>query len=426
MKRQFFYALAVSVFFTICTLPAVSQTATVKGVCKDSQGNPITGAEVAWHNEDNGRNYKLKTNKKGEYFSLGIDPGNYTVTLSKDGKQLDKVTNFKVGVDEVDLPFDEKQSQEQAIQQTAKEKGISTEQVKQMQEQNAKIEARNKNITAVNEKLKAATAAEQATPPNYDAAIASLNEATQMAPDEDLVWFRLGAAYLDSARAQTDATERTKRYTEAYNDLQKAIDLEKAKNAPAPAANGTPAANSQGAPAQNGQPSGQAPQNAKNAVQQAAESQRLAAYYDNFANAAARVGKSDQAEDAYKQAIQIDPAHAGQYYYNLGAVLTNANATNDANVRKQAIDAFDKAIAADPNRADAYFWKAQNLIGMATTDKSGKIVAPDGTTEAYQKYLDLQPSGPHADEAKQMLAALNANVETSYGKKGTTTKKKPQ
>ncbi|HEY7351620.1 MAG TPA: carboxypeptidase regulatory-like domain-containing protein [Terriglobales bacterium] len=426
MKRHFSYALAISVFFALCTLPAVSQTATVKGVCKDAQGNPITSAEVAWHNEDNGRNYKLKTNKKGEYFSLGIDPGNYTVTLSKDGKQLDKVTNFKVGVDEVDLPFDEKQSQEQAIQQTAKEKGISAEQVKQMQEQNSKIEARNKNITAVNEKLKAATAAEQATPPNYDAAIASLNEATQMAPDEDLVWFRLGAAYLDSARAQTDATERTKRYTEAYNDLQKAIDMAKAKNAPAPAANGTPAANSQGAPPQGGQANGQSPQSGKNAVQEAAENQRMAAYYDNFANAAARVGKSDQAEDAYRQAIQIDPAHAAQYYYNLGAVLTNANATSDPNVRKQAIDAFDKAIAADPNRADAYFWKAQNLIGMATTDKSGKIVAPDGTTEAYQKYLDLQPTGPHADEAKQMLTALNANVETSYGKKGATTKKKPQ
>ena len=133
------------------------------------------------------------------------------------------------------------------MQQTAKEKGISEEQVKQMQEQQAKVEQYNKNIGSVNEKLKAANAAEQATPPNYDAAIASLNEASQMVPNEDLVWFRLGGAYLDSAKTITDPAEKTKRYTEAYNDLQKAINIKKAKDA------GESPANGQAAPA-NGQP----------------------------------------------------------------------------------------------------------------------------------------------------------------------------
>ena len=431
MKRNVFYALLVSVLSMIFALPAFSQTATVKGVAKDAKGTPIADAQVTWHNDDNGRAFKLKTNKKGEYFSLGIDPGTYTVTLTKNGKDIDKVNGYKVGVDEVTLDFDEKQTQEQAVQQTAKAKGMTPEQVKQMQEEQAKVEQYNKSIGTVNEKLKAATAAEQATPPNYDAAIASLTEASQMVPNEDLVWFRLGGAYLDSAKTQTDPAEKTKRYTEAYNDLHKAIDLKTGKT-PAAAAPGSPAA--EGQPAQgNGQPAqgsaqpgnsapaqGNAapPQAPKNAVQSAVDNQRLAAYYDNFAAAAARVGKSDEAVNAYQQAATLDPSHAGQYYFNLGAVLTNSNATNDVKVRKQAVEAFDKAIAADPNRADAYFWKGQNLVGLATTDSSGKIVAPDGTTEAYQKYLELQPTGPHADEAKQMLTALNATVETSYGKKG--------
>ena len=135
MKRNVFYVLMLSILGIVFALPAFSQTATVKGVCKDAQGTPIADAQVTWHNDDNGRTFKLKTNKKGEYFSLGVDPGTYTVTLSKDGKQLDQVSKFKVGVDEVDLPFDLKASQEQAVQQTAKEKGISPEQVKQMQEQ---------------------------------------------------------------------------------------------------------------------------------------------------------------------------------------------------------------------------------------------------------------------------------------------------
>jgi tetratricopeptide (TPR) repeat protein len=432
MKRNAFYVLMISVLSLVFALPALSQTATVKGVCKDAQGTPIVGAEVTWHNDDNGRTFKLKTNKKGEYFSLGIDVGTYTVTLSKDGKQLDKADKYKVTTDELTLDFDLKASQEQAVQDTAKAKGITPEQVKQMQEQQAKVEQYNKSIGTVNDKLKAATAAEQATPPNYDAAIASLTEASQMVPNEDLVWFRLGGAYLDSAKTQTDPAEKTKRYTEAYNDLQKAIDLKTGKTPQAatpgaPAANGQPAAQGNGQPEQgnaqppqgNAQPANAAPPQAgKTAVQSALDNQRLAAYYDNFAAAAARTGKSDEAVNAYQQAATLDPSHAGQYYFNLGAVLTNSNSTNDVKVRRQAVDAFDKAIAADPNRADAYYWKGQNLVGMATSDPSGKIVAPDGTIEAYQKYLELQPSGPHADEAKQMLAALNATVETSYGKKG--------
>ncbi len=427
MKRNVLYVLMISVLSMLFALPAFSQTATVKGTCKDAQGNVIAGAEVTWHNNDNGRTFKLKTNKKGEYFSLGIDVGTYTVTLSKDGKELDKANNYKVTTDELTLDFDLKASQEQAVQDTAKAKGMTPEQVKQMQEQQAKVEQYNKSIGTVNEKLKAATAAEQATPPNYDAAIASLTEASQMVPNEDLVWFRLGGAYLDSAKAQTDPAEKTKRYTEAYNDLQKAINLKTGKTAEAgaPGTPGAPAANGQpaqgnGQPAQGNAPQGSAapPPTGKAAIQSALDNQRMAAYYDNFAAAAARIGKSDEAVNAYQQSATLDPSHAGQYYFNLGAVLTNSNATNDVKVRKQAVDAFDKAIAADPSHADAYFWKGQNLVGMATTDPSGKIVAPDGTTEAYQKYLELQPSGPHADEAKQMLAALNATVETNYGAKG--------
>jgi hypothetical protein len=54
------------------------------------------------------------------------------------------------------------------------------------------------------------------------------------------------------------------------------------------------------------------------------------------------------------------------------------------------------------------------------------MVAPPGTAEAFQKYLELAPTGPHAEEAKAMLQGLGATVETSYGKKKTTTTKKQQ
>lgn len=407
MKRQLVLATFLAMLAGLVAVPAPAQTgafATVKGAVKDAQGNPVPDAQVVWHNNDNGRTYKLKTNKKGEYFSLGVEPGKYNITVSKDGKDLDSRKDYPVTVDEIVVDFDLKAQQEQAIQETAKKQGLTEEQVKKLQEQQAAAEKYNSNIKAINEKLKLATADQQAG--NDDAAIATLNETTQMAPNEDLLWFRLGQAYLDSAKKQTDNAEKAKRYTEAYNDISKAVDLKKnAMKGEAPGGENA------------------APKQPAQANQGPADNARLAAYYDNLANAAARIGKSEDAVNAYNQAAQLDPPHAGQYYYNLGAVLTNSNTSNDVNVRKQAIEAFDKSIAADPNRADAYFWKAQNYIGMASTDSSGKIKAPEGTAEAYQKYLDLQPTGPHAEEAKQMLAALNATVETNYGKKSAPKKK---
>jgi hypothetical protein len=54
------------------------------------------------------------------------------------------------------------------------------------------------------------------------------------------------------------------------------------------------------------------------------------------------------------------------------------------------------------------------------------MIAPPGTAEAFQKYLELQPNGVHADEAKAMLASLGATIETSYGKKGKQPAKKQQ
>jgi tetratricopeptide (TPR) repeat protein len=403
MKRKFVFVMLLAILSALVAASAFAQSGafgTVKGVVKDADGKPVPDAQVVWHNTDNGRTYNLKTNKKGEYFSLGIEPGKYDITVSKDGKQVDSQKGFPVSVDEMTLDFDLKLQKEQAVQDTAKKQGLTPEQVKQVQEQQAAAEKYNSNIKAINEKLKAASAASQAG--NDDSAIASLNEATQMGPNEDLLWFRLGQAYLDSAKKQTDAAERTKRYAEAYNDLQKAIELKK-NAANAPAAGGAP-------PKQPTQPN------------QPSDNVRMAAYYDNFGNAASKVAKTDEAANAYKQAAELDPAHAGQYYFNMGAVLTNANMSNDVNVRKQALEAFDKAIAADPNRADAYYWKAQNLMGMASTDNTGKMTVPEGTAEAYQKYLELQPTGPHADEAKQMLAALNTQVETTYGKKGSKKK----
>src|ERR1700690_533948 len=390
MKRNLGYAVLLAVLCVIFAVPAVSQSATIKGVCKDVDGKPIVGAELSWHNEDNGRTFTVKTDAKGEYFRLGLDSGRYTVTLSKDGNVLDSVKNFHMASEETTLDFDLKKSQED----TAKQAGMTGGQAKQVEQAKESVEKYNANVKIVNDKLKLVTEAVQPPKPDYDKAIGLLNESIELVPNENLIWYRRGVIYLDSARAQTDPAEKTKRYTSAYNDLQKAIELKKsAMSAPPPPGAKAPAA-------------GAVPDNIM-----------LAAFYDNLAAAAAKTGKPDEAADDYKQATTLDPAGAGPYFLNLGILLTNTNIKGDPEVTKQAVDAFDKAIAADPKNAEAYYLKGTDLIGLSNTNNKGKVVGPPGTADAFQKYLELQPTGAHAADAKNMLALLGSTVETNYGTK---------
>jgi len=386
MKKHFAVFVFVLLLLGLCVPPGFAQAAgTVKGVCKDSEGKPIADAVVVWANQDNGQKYTLKTNKKGEYFSLGIAPGTYTVTLYRsadDVKANKEVLHFgkvPVSLDEKELNFDMKKEAEEQ----AKGTGLTPEQIKQMQESQEKAKKENNTVKALNEKIGTASAAMKNG--DFDTAISTLTEATQMDATRDILWAQLADAYRGSAAKQTDTAEKKKRLEEASTDYGKAIDIkQKAVDAGA-----------------------KKPEDAK----------QLAAYYNNLGEAAAKSGKVADAVKAYNQAAQVNPEGAAGYYYNAGAVLTNAGKVDDA------IAAFDKCIAADPTRADAYYQKGVNLIGKATL-QGDKMVAPAGTAEAFNKYLELQPAGPYADVAKQMLASIGASVETGFGTKKKAAVKK--
>jgi len=129
----------------------------------------------------------------------------------------------------------------------------------------------------------------------------------------------------------------------------------------------------------------------------------------------AGAGQLDDAVKAYDQAAQLDPTRASMFYFNKGAVQTNSGKVDEA------IDSFKKVIATDPNKADAYYWLGVNMIGKATL-KGDKMVAPEGTAEMFNKYLELAPTGPFAEPAKQMLSSIGATIETQFGKKKSSKK----
>jgi tetratricopeptide (TPR) repeat protein len=203
-----------------------------------------------------------------------------------------------------------------------------------------------------------------------------------MDPSRDLVWFKLGDYYRMSAPKQTDPAEKQKRLDSAVQAYQKAVEIKKSTT------------------------NDKDPNAAKN----------LAAYYNNLADAYYKAKKVDDAVKTYEMAAQVDPSSTAQSYFNIGAVLTNSGKADEANA------AFDKCIAADPTRAEAYYQKGLNLLGKATL-QGDKTVAPPGTAEAFQKYLELAPTGPNAESAKALLASIGSTVETTYGTKKKTPKK---
>ena len=383
MKKHFAILLITLLAATLCAPALFAQASgTVKGACKDAQGSAVVGAIVVFTNLDNGQKYTLKCDKKGEYFSLGLTPGKYNVSAYKtpddvkDNKPYDFVKGYQVQLGDQDQPLDFDLKKE--AERQAKGEGLTPEQLKAQQEQAAKQQKETSTVKTLQGKLDAANQAISAK--DYDTAISNLTEANQIDATRDVLWYRLGDAYRMSAATQADKAEKQKRFDSAVESYQKAIQIKQDN-------------------IQNGKE--------KDATK---ANQQLAGFYINMADAYGKSGKVDDAVKSYEAAAKADPTQAGSVYFNIGAVYTNAGRVDDANA------AFDKCIAADPNRAEAYYQKGVNLLGKATL-QGNKTIAPPGTAEAFQKYLEIAPNGPNAQSAKDLLASIGSSVETSFGKK---------
>lgn len=130
--------------------------------------------------------------------------------------------------------------------------------------------------------------------------------------------------------------------------------------------------------------------------------------YNEIGSVYAETGKTAEAQQAFQKSAELNPAGASKAYFNLGATLYNSGKMDDAAA------AFKKATELDPKFADAYALLGRSLMGKLTTDASGKVVAPPGTTDAWQQYLKLDPNGQYAQEAQSDLQVINGSVQTEY------------
>ncbi|HTW78752.1 MAG TPA: hypothetical protein VME23_04305 [Terracidiphilus sp.] len=123
----------------------------------------------------------------------------------------------------------------------------------------------------------------------------------------------------------------------------------------------------------------------------------------------ARTGKVPEANAAYQESAKDDPTRAAVQLRNQAIIFFQEHNT------EAQVAAADEALKANPNDPILYYIKGQGLVGNATIDpKTQRIVLPPDCQAAYQKYLELAPSGQFADEVAGILQQAGQKVSTSY------------
>lgn len=406
LRRAFLIIAALVVAAFLAAVPARAQFGSIEGDVKDQDGNPMVGAQILIERIDIKGNYKCKSDRKGHYFHGGLPLGNYTVTLADaSGKTLDMVKGVRTRLgDSQMVNFDLKARQQRAAAQQA---GINPRQQpgggggqELTKEQRAQIDAAMKQREAVRQKM-------EKLQKSYGTGM----EAMKTAGDQGL----LAAALSIPADTPLTPELRSKMDDKKFELCSTAATEFEAAAEAAKTDSNEHIVLAQLAEARVCQAKAKRGQEATDLYNKSIEAYQKAialkaddpSYHNNYALALVNVGKMPQALEELGKAAQLDPPGAGRYFYNLGAVLTNSGRA------KEATDAFKKATEADPKYADAWYQLGVSLLADVKLDPAtGKSTPAPGTIEALQKYLDLQPDGAHAAEAKGMIEALAGTVQT--------------
>ena len=106
-----------------------------------------------------------------------------------------------------------------------------------------------------------------------------------------------------------------------------------------------------------------------------------------------------KAEEVLNKVVELDPANAPRTFYNLGLVIENRDDATESDHRK-AIEAFRKAIELKPDYAIAH-----RDLGFALL-RTGDL---KGASQEFQKYVDLDPRAKDAAEIKDTIKSLSSS-----------------
>ncbi len=104
--RRAWLPVCLAVAMLASVWPASAQsTGLVKGVVKDEKGQPVEGAKITIEFQGGvTRKFEGKTDKRGEFLQIGLQPGEYKVTAEKDKLGAAQVVRVRLGAaDEASL-----------------------------------------------------------------------------------------------------------------------------------------------------------------------------------------------------------------------------------------------------------------------------------------------------------------------------------
>jgi hypothetical protein len=291
MKRK---AIAFGLFacLFLVFLIASSQTvgAPVEGKVTE-EGKPLANAQVVLTNADNGKSYKTKTEKNGEFSYVGLPYGNYNVdVLNEKGEKLfTQKTSIGTGNTTASnfLTID--------IPKGGMPVGPDASAPKLTKEQLAKIQADNKKIAGLNSLIKEADSAKNAQ--DWPKAENALNQLIAAAPESSRWDF-----FMELGEAQS----KQNKFQDAAQTYDKGIQAAQA------VASGSVPANDK-VPSLN-------PASAKAGMLRMLTSQ---------ASAYLKLQKPDEAIASLKKALNLDPS-SGLTAYNLCGVEYTAGKYDDA------------------------------------------------------------------------------------------------
>lgn len=336
---------AVAALTLLLAMPAAAQQKSrgIRGTIIGLSGKPLAETSVSVQQTDGSAKATVKTDKKGKYEFKNLPSGTYELTVVADNGQPVQAKTGLPASDKGEVIADVNLAVLAAAENgQAPPPGMTAEEAEVYAKKKKELEDKTAKTGKLNELLAQNKQFNDAK--QYDKAIAVMEQAVAIDKTHDVLFANLAEDYSNA-----------KQYDKAAAAYQQAIAIKPT----------------------------------------------IANYYINMGTDLAKAGKMDDANAAFDKASKLDPTQSKLAMYNLAVVLMN---NNDM---KNAASAFDKLLQIDPKNANAWYYKGMCLLNQATTDpKTQKIIPVPGTVEAIKKSLELDPNGPNAATAKQLLQTL--------------------
>jgi tetratricopeptide (TPR) repeat protein len=332
-SRRFCFAV-VCLIALMLALPAVAQNRVFKGKVTDDKGQPIVGATILIQGRESAaRKYTTKTDKKGTWIYMGLPDGYYDVAARAQGF----APNYKPSIRATIQSETEINLTLVPGADTKLPFEMTPEEIKRAEEDNKKIEQRKKSSAEVQAFFDAGNKLADAG--SNAEAIEQYKKALELDPEQTGLYANIAECY-----------RKESKYQESLDYYQKAIAIKPD-----------------------------------------------AALYTNMGVVLDKMGKSAEAQEAFKKAATVNPGGSAQSHYNLGATMINSGRS------AEAIEAFKQAIAADPGFAEAYY-----QLGMCL---SAKTETMEEAIKNLQQYVKIGQKPDQVDVAKAIIATLEQSMK---------------